>query len=86
MAEIVNIAPGTHKAVGASASAHKAGLYANAARSELHDHNNPLVVGNGQGCWTPRGAGRVRVELESELGLDRAGQPTPCRASSALSR
>ncbi|MFC5996676.1 citramalate synthase [Pseudonocardia hispaniensis] len=79
LAEIANIAPDTHQAyVGASAFAHKAGLHASAIKvaSELYNHMDPEVVGNGQRVLVTEMAGRASVELKgNELGLDLASHP-----------
>jgi 2-isopropylmalate synthase len=79
LAEIANIAPGTHQAyVGTSAFAHKAGLHASAIKVDpgLYNHMDPAVVGNGQRVLVTEMAGRASVELKgAELGLDLAGHP-----------
>lgn len=77
VAEIVNIAPGTHQPyVGVSAFAHKAGLHASAIKvdPDLYQHIDPALVGNTMRMLVSDMAGRASIELKAkELGYDLSG-------------
>jgi len=77
IAEIVNIAPGTHQPyVGVSAFAHKGGLHASAIKVDpgLYQHIDPALVGNDMRMLVSDMAGRASVELKGrELGYDLTG-------------
>ncbi len=78
IAELVNIVPPAQQPyVGASVFAHKGGLHASAVarRTDLYEHVDPELVGNGRRVVVSEMAGRATLAMKAdELGLDLDGE------------